>query len=226
MQSDMARDCKHCSAACCVLCVSEMSPALPCPHNSCWGALEQKHLTLVSSNGATQSSPRCCWKKVSPLTALADGTALIRLVLRVHTLCLRAGCHGAQHLPAWLTSALLTWRHLDSREEIVINTLLNSSHKDTHTQRQQRVFSSELISCYLCLWLFVSMFVFFHCALHTYLCLSQKYSCLSGVFKTVCIQCHKATSTGTSILLSFIANERLILGEVELRIELHYPISG
>ncbi len=70
------------------------------------------------------------------------------------------------------------------------------------------------------------MFVFFHCALHTYLCLSQKYSCLSGVFKTVCIQCHKATSTGTSILLSFIANERLILGEVELRIELHYPISG
>lgn len=106
-----------------------------------WSPLVELWAVITGCTGI-KCSLQCCWRKVSPLTALADGTALIWLVLRVHTLCLRAGCHRAQHLPAWLTSALLTRRHLDSREEIVINTPLNSSHTDTHTQRQQRVFSS------------------------------------------------------------------------------------
>lgn len=77
----------------------------------------------------------------NPLTSLADGTALIRLVLWVHTLRLRAGCHGAQHLSTGLTSALLTWRHLGGRAGIVINTTINSSQTNTPTHRQQRVFS-------------------------------------------------------------------------------------
>lgn len=35
MSSDMAREWMHCSAACCVLCVSKISDALYCPHNFC-----------------------------------------------------------------------------------------------------------------------------------------------------------------------------------------------
>lgn len=142
-ETDTTRDCKHCSAAYCMLCVSEVRVVLPCPHSFCWDALEQKHLTLVCCSwvswqtGCTgiKCSPQCCWSKLSPLTTLADGTALIRLILWVHTLCLRAGCHRAQHLTTWLTTALLTRRHLESREEIVINTLC--SHTGTHAEKQQ-----------------------------------------------------------------------------------------
>lgn len=140
-ETAITRGCERCSAAWFVLRISETSVGLPCSHNLCWGALEQLHMTPVCCSGVSwqagctgiKCSPQCCWSKLSPLTTLADGTALIRLVLRVHTLCLRAGCHWTQHFATWLTSALLTRRHLYSRGEIVINTLC--SHTGTHTQR-------------------------------------------------------------------------------------------
>lgn len=147
-KTDMTRGCKHRSAARCVLCVSEMSVVLPCSHSFCWGALEQMHLTLVCCSGVSWQTGwtgiKCCWSRLSPLTTLADGAALIRLVLRVHTLCLRAGCHRTQHFTAWLTSALLARRHLDSREEIVINTLC--SHTGTHTQKKKQILINFLLS--------------------------------------------------------------------------------
>ena len=52
--------------------------------------------------------------KPGVLTSLTDGTALIRLILRVHTLCQRASWHWTQHFSTGLTTAFLTWRHLGS----------------------------------------------------------------------------------------------------------------
>lgn len=51
-----------------------------------------------------------------PLTALADWTALVRLIFRVHTFCLRAGRNRTQHLSAWLASTFLTRRHLEKNK--------------------------------------------------------------------------------------------------------------
>lgn len=52
------------------------------------------------------------------LTALADGTALVGFVLRVHTLSLRTGGHRAQNLSTGLTPALLTRRNLKDRDQV------------------------------------------------------------------------------------------------------------
>lgn len=89
-----------------------------------------------------------------PLTALADWTALVRLIFRVHTFCLRAGRNRTQHLSAWLASTFLTRRHLEKnklaqwegdhkytqwKHAFLINSLTSFSHYSNMTKLLKKI---------------------------------------------------------------------------------------
>lgn len=138
----MAGYCTHCSAAPCMLCVSKIDVALPRPHTvtpvdvpwsklACVSYTQQPPTTLVLCSCLfCGERPPHTHTRTHTLTSLADGAALIRLILRVHTLRLWAGCHRTQHLAARFTPALLARRHLQKKKQLTpIRT-----HTDTHNK--------------------------------------------------------------------------------------------
>lgn len=79
-------------------------------------------------------------RQAGSLTGLTDGAALFRLIHWVHTLCLGASWHRAQHLSTPLTATLLTRRHLGAEGEKLFVNLFHVSthslaHRHTHTHR-------------------------------------------------------------------------------------------
>lgn len=109
---------------CNLICEAQAAAALcPCQQNECCcrcpSLLQLKAPPPPPSQKQIRWSAQTTRTRVVPsLTALTDGTALVRLVLRVHALRLRTGRHRTQNLPAGFAAALLTRRHLQRGKRV------------------------------------------------------------------------------------------------------------